>query len=173
MSATVPIVFDWTDEGVMRPKCGFSKLCDKQYVVGESYRLEVVEQRSMQSHNHYFAVVEEAWRNLPETIADRWPTAEHLRKWALVQAGYRDEATFVCKTKAEALRFAAFMRSLEEYAVVVVDRCIVTRCVAKSQSLRAMPGKEFQASKVAVLDVLAKLIGVSSEDLKRNAARAA
>jgi len=129
------------------------------------------DRRSAVSHSHYFAAVNEAWRNLPEDMADDFPTSEHLRKWALVKSGFRDERSIACSSRAEALRIAAFVRPIDEFAIVVVREAVVTVYTAKSQSLRAMGKAEFQRSKDGVLDVLAKLIGTSTEDLK--SARAA
>ena len=80
----------------------------KQYTEGEIYPLEVREDRSANTHRHFFAAVNEAWSNLPEPLAERFPTAEHLRKYALVKAGYFDARTIVAASKAEAQRIAAF-----------------------------------------------------------------
>lgn len=167
-----PIIFEW-DGDAMKPLPHFRRLADKQFVVHENYRMEVVQHRSMESHRHFFAALNEAWGNLPEAHAGRWPTPDHLRRWALVQAGYRNETTYVAVSKAEALRFSAFLRSLDEYAVVTVDGGMVHCCTAKSQSMREMSKKEFQESKTAVLEQIAKLIGVSTDELSSNSGRAA
>jgi hypothetical protein len=170
---SAPLFFAWDGE-TMTPLPRFAKMADREFVVGENYRLEIVKERSATSHNHFFACIEEAWRNLPEIYADRWPSAEHLRKWALVRAGFREETTFLASSHAEAVRVGALMRSIDEYAVVTVDGRMVIRAVAKSQSMAAMPGKnEFQDSKDKVLDVIARLVGVDPKELSKNAGRAA
>ena len=168
----IPIVFAWDGE-VMKPLGRFAQLADKEFVIGENYQLEVTQPRSMASHRHYFACIAEAWANLPEDQAGRWPTPEHLRKWALVQAGYREETTYVAASKAEALRFAAFMRSVDGFAVVVVNDRTVMRMVARSQSLSAMTRADFSASKDAVLSAIGRLIGVDPTELRRNTGKAA
>ena len=127
--------------------------------------------RSKVSHDHFFASVEEAFKNLPEDLKDDFASAEHLRKWALIKAGFRDERSIAASSKADALRIAAFIKPMDEFAVVVVREAMVTQYVAKSQSLRAMGKAEFQRSKDAVFDVLAQLIGTDVASLK--AARAA
>ena len=167
-----PLVYFWDGE-CMKPLGHFAKLADKQFVVGETYRLEVVQHRSAESHRHYFACVNEVWANLPKAHVGRWPTPDHMRKWALVQAGYRTETTYIAYSKAEAARFASFLHSLDDYAVVLIDGKLVHHLRAKSQSYAEMSRKEFQASKWAVLDELAKLIGVTRDELSRNAGRAA
>lgn len=118
------------------------------------------EARSKKSHDHYFVLVEEAWANLPEYEADRYPTSEHLRKAALIRAGYRDERSIVCASKAEAERVAAFIKPIDDYAIVIPREAVVTVYTAQSQSKKAMGAKAFQESKEAVLGVLAQMIGV-------------
>jgi hypothetical protein len=149
------------------------RIADKEYVVGERYMLAPYEQRSTASHNHEFAWLHEAWLNLPERYAEQFPTSEHLRKYALIQAGYSDSHSLVCGSKAEALRVAAYIRPLDEFAVVTVNGPVVNRFVAKSQSRRAMGKEEFQRSKTRIMDVVAHMIGVPSETLAREAGRAA
>lgn len=147
--------------------------CESMFGAGEIVALTRHEDRSMNSHRHYFSCIGEAWRNLPDHMLDEFPSAEHLRKKALVRAGYADERTFVCASKAEAARMAAFLRPMDEYAIVSVREATVTVWTAKSQSVRAMGNAEFQASKEAVLDVISRLIGVSTDDLRQNTGKAA
>lgn len=172
MSAPVPLEFVWAD-GAMRPLERHRSRADRQYVEGEIYRLAVHEERSSNSHSHYFASVTEAWKNLPEKIAAEFPTADHLRKFALIRTGFRDERKVALASPAEAERIAAFVKPLDEYAVVTVEGQVVTIYTAKSQSYRAMPKGEFQASKTAVLDYLASLVGVDAQQLTHEAGRAA
>ena len=169
---TAPLTYTW-DGDAMIPLKRFTRMADAQFVIGEEYRLAIHEGRSMKSHSHYFAALTEAWRNLSDDHAERFPTVEHLRKWLLIKAGYRDERSIVCSSKAEAQRVAAFMRPADEFAVVTVNEAIVTFYTAKSQSVRAMGRKDFQESKQAVLDIAAGMIGVNRDDLRRNAGRAA
>lgn len=161
-----PLEFTWDGEH-MRPR--HPRAADREYVVGETYRLGVIEDRSTASHNHYFAALAEAWRNLPDEMIEQYPTPEHLRKRALIQAGYRDERSIVCASKAEALRFAAFLRPMDEYGVVVVRGNVALHMTAKSQSMKAMKKQEFEESKRAVLDLAARLIGVEPAVLEANA----
>lgn len=166
-----PLLYQWDGE-CMRPLGRFARLADQQFVVGQNYRMDTIEERSAESHRHFFACVEQAWLNVPEIHAGRWATPDHLRKWALIQAGFRKETTFVASSKAEAIRLAGYLQTLDEYAVIAVDGRVVTRATAKSQSIREMPRKEFQDSKQAVLDVLADLIGVDPTQLATEAKHA-
>lgn len=159
-----PLDFTWTGEAMV-PR--HPKAADRLFVVGEVYPLAAHEERSSATHRHYFALINEAWQSLPEGMADRFPTADHLRKWALIKAGYRDERSVVCASKAEAQRVKAFVRPIDDYAVVVASEAVVIVYTAKSQSMKAMGKAEFQASKVAVLDTIASLIDVTPETLTR------
>lgn len=168
-------IYEWTGEA-MQPLRSLAKLCDKEFVIGLRYRMEVIQQRSKESHDHYFACLDEAWNNLPEICAGRWLSREHLRKWALCQTEFRNEVMFITKSKAEALRCASLVHKLDEYAEVQIDGCMIAVYTAKSQRMHgegAMSRKEFQASKDAVLDIMSKLIGVPVEELTRHAGKAA
>lgn len=162
----IPIPCQWDGEALV-PHRGFAKRADEQFVVGERYTIDVVEERSAKSHAHYFASINEAWSNLPEDQVERFPTAEHLRKWCLIKAGYADSCQIVAASRAEALRLAAFIRPMDTYAVVTVEGPVVTRWTAHSQSMRAMGKKVFQESKDAVLGILAGLIGVTADELTK------
>lgn len=147
--------------------------CAVRFTIGADYYVEPQEPASGKSRGHYFASLNEAWKNLPEDQADRFPTVEALRKWALVQAGYRDERTHVCGSAAEAMRLRATISGLDEYAVILARGNVVTIYTAQSQSAKAMGKKAFQESKDAVLGIVANLIGVSGGELERNAGQAA
>lgn len=170
MTGPIPMDFDWDGEAMVprRPK-----LADRYYVVGETYRLAPYEERSMRSHRYYFASVNEAHKNLPDDLAERFPTADHLRKFALIKAGFRDERSIVAGSKAEAQRLAAFIKPMDEYAVVTVREAVITVYTPKSQSVRAMGKKAFRESADKVLDVISAMIGTDSDTLQRNAGQAA
>lgn len=165
-----PLYFTWTG-AVMRPE--LPKAAARQFKTGERYRLGVIEERSVNSHNHYFASIAEAWKNLPEQYAERFPSAEHLRKWCLVKAGYADERSIACASPEEAAKVGAFVRPLDDFAVITVRENVVKVYTAKSQSTRSMDKKEFGESKNAVLDICAEMVGVTQAELAANADRAA
>lgn len=143
------------------------KALDAEYVVGEIYRFERHEPRSMESHRHYFALIHEAWQNLPERLIDDFPSSEHLRKTALIKAGYCTKRQIVCATKQEAMRTAGFIQELDDYAIVTIEDKVVTVYRAVSQSIPAMGRKDFQTSKDRVLQIISDLIGVDVAALKK------
>lgn len=167
-----PITFRWSGEA-MEPVGRFSRECDQHFTVGETYTLVTQEDRSGNSHRRFFAIVNEAWKNLPEDLAERLPTPDHLRRYALIKAGFADQRQIVASSRAEALRLAAFVRPMDEYAVVSVDGLVVTVWTAHSQNMRAMGKERFKASVDGVEHVLGQMIGVAPEALSRNAREAA
>lgn len=160
--AAPPIDFTWDGEAMvpLRPR-----VADQNYVVGERYRLVVEEERSQASHNHEFGWLAEAWANLPEDISDLYPTPTHLRKRALIQAGYYHEQIIDAGTKAAALRVAQAIRAREEFSLVSVDGPMVAIRSAKSQSRRSMKKAEFEASKRAILEIVSGMIGIAPDEL--------
>ncbi len=168
----LPVVFRWQD-GHMVPEARYEKVARRQFAADEDYPMVVLEARSRASHNHFFASVDDAWHNLPEDIAIRWPTAEHLRKWVLVETGWFDEKDFNCESPARAKELAAFIRKVAEYARIIVHGKQVIVREAKSQSEAAMGKEMFQKSKRDVLDLLAAMIGTTRGTLSKEAGRSA
>lgn len=168
---TALFIFTWDGEAMI-PLPRMAKACDREFVVGEQYRLEVHEERSAKSHSHYFACVGEAWKNLPENLAEHFPSPDHLRKFALIKRGFFDERSVVCATPQEAERVAAFVKPMDDYAVISASGAMVQVFTAKSQSVRAMGKREFQTSKDAVLEYLSALIGVELGALSHRARNA-
>lgn len=166
-----PTLFRYEGEGVMQALRPIA--ADRVYVVGQKYTLEEVYERSAATHAHQFAWLAEAWAQLPESIADQYPTPEFLRKAALIDAGYYVETILDAGTNAAALRAAAMMRSDDEYARVVVRGPLVVRRVAKTQRKQGMTPKDFQDSKSKVMEIVAALIGVAPDALQQNTGRAA
>lgn len=156
--AIAPIFAEWTGDS-FAPLARFKKQCDASLVIGERYKIEIVEERSAVSHAHYFAQLHEYWLSLPESIADQYASVEHLRKKALIACGYADERSIACASKAEAQRVAAFINPMDGYAVVTVREAVVRVYTAQSQSLRSMGKSEFQKSKESILEYISALIG--------------
>lgn len=169
MTAKPPIAFRYTN-GAMIPR--LRSQADRFYEEGESYVLEEYHSRSINSHNHFFATLNDAWMNLPERLAGEYPTAEHLRKRLLIQAGYCDEQKVVFSTANDAIKASAIALAHDDYIVADVSDRTLTIWTAKSQSVKAMGAKDFQASKSAVLEIAAQMIGTDTKTLTHNAATA-
>ena len=158
-----PVAFQWDGE-VMKPLQ--TKRANAFYTVGERYIMVPVCHRSDATHKHEFAWLREAWMNLPEDLADQYPTTEHLRKRALIDCGFYDESITDCGTTAAALRVAATFRAIDDFSLVIVRGPYVIRRTAKSQSKRAMGAAEFQKSKTAIMDLIAGMVGVKPAELE-------
>lgn len=168
MNQVPPMYFNWdAGRSVMVPRR--PRMADRIYVDGEEYRLGVIEERSTNSHAHYFAALAEAWQNLSDEQIERWPSVDHLRKYALIKTGYCDERSLACSSKAAAGRIAALVRGMDGYAIVALSECTVRVFTAKSQAYRHMGKDVFQASKTAVLDYVASLIGTTRGQLEQHA----
>ncbi len=167
MTPDRPQGFTWDGESMV-PRS--PRLADKAYTVGESYLLVPHEERSSATHNHEFGWLKDAWLNLPEKLADEFPTPEHLRKRALIDGGFYDQTVIDAGTNAAALRVAAAIRAREEFSLVIVRGPVVVIRTAKSQSRRSMNKQEFQASKTAVLEIVSGMIGVKPAELVGQAA---
>ena len=163
-----PVMFQWNGEAMV-PQPRFMPLCDKQFVVHEEYPLLPVEPRSMKSHNHFFAALYEAWSNLNEADAKRFPTEEHLRHWALIQCGFCHEKVLPCEKPSLAKNVAALIRTSDPYAVIIVKGDVVKVLTAKSQSHAAMGNDEFKESKEKTLDLVATMARTTRKELAKEA----
>ena len=159
-----PIQCIWTGEVFKPTSDRFRRAADDRFGAGEVVTLDQIQSRSQASHGHYFAVLHEAWASLPGELAARFPTEDSLRVYALCKAGYCDVETFVAASEAEAQRLSAFVN--KGNVMVTVKGATVTRLTPHSQSMKAMGAKAFNESKAAVLDVVADLIGVQTDDLR-------
>ena len=109
----------------------------KAYTPGRRYWLEEVSDRSWFSHRHEFAWIAEAWNNLPEALAETFPTPEHLRKAALIATGWHREMIIEAGSAAAALRVAAYAKGRDEFAHVVTRGPTVTVRWARSSACMA------------------------------------
>lgn len=156
-----PIILRYEGDGEFRVLSSYwAARADREFVVGETYKMAEQHDRSSASHNHYFASIAKGHGNLPGELLEIYPSTEHLRKKALIRKGYRDEREYVCASKAAALELVRTIRVLDDYAIIEARENVVRIWTAKSQSVKAMGPKEFQESKQAVLDFIDDLLGV-------------
>lgn len=169
--ASAPIPLRYEGNGDFRVMSNYwMARADKDFVIGETYKMVEHHERSTASHNHYFASIKNGFDNLPEQLLETYPTTEHLRKKALIWKGYRDERTIVAASGAEAQRIAAFVKPMDDFAVVTVKDAVVRVWTAKSQAAKAMGNREFQQSKSDVLEFIDDLLGVERGSTARSEA---
>lgn len=163
MSDTLPMRYE--GNGVFR--CLHPKRVTLE--VGAVHGWQMAEHRSKSSHDHFFAVINEAWKSLPEDMADDFPSPEHLRKWALIKAGFCSETRIVCANNSEAMTLATKAKAMDRYSVVAIDGKAVTIWTADSQRRDAMGRQAFQEAKERALHIVSNLIGIDATTLKEAA----
>jgi hypothetical protein len=149
-----PMYFKWLGS-FMAPTARFSRLAERTFTSGYTYRMIVEEERSAASHRQYMAAVHEGWMQLPEPWDIAFPTEDHLRKYLLIKAGFCDITKVVGDRRVP----------VDGYAIVCKEDGVLTVYQAKSQSYKAMGKEEFAKSKTAVLDLLADMIGITTTQL--------
>src|ERR1700688_707706 len=166
--SSFPVKFRWNGVGMVPLPGHATKMCQKQFVPGNIYFLHEVTERSTVSHDQQFAWLNDAWKTLPDHLAEEFPTPMHLRKRALIDCGFYHETIIDVGTKAGALRVAAYIQGEDQFAYVVVRGPLVVKRVAKSQRMHGhdrMLKDEFQRSKQAILEHISALLGVTPETL--------
>lgn len=166
-----PLLFTWEGDLFRPAGAHWQKQCDQFYVIGEKYRLVEYHDRSITSHNHEFAWLADAWANLPDDLHERFPSAEHLRKYALIRTGWCESTDTVFSTSDDALAGGTLARRGDTYAVIEVKGTVVRRHSAKSQSKRAMGKQDFQRSKDDILAYIAGMLNVTPEQLMANSGK--
>jgi hypothetical protein len=160
-----PMWFQWDGEAMI-PRS--RRAADERFVIGEFYRLGEIEEASEVSRSHQFVWLKEAWANLPDHLVAAYPSPEHLRKAALINTGWCTTTDYVCTSHAEAQRWATNLRrEVSPYDVVEVSAGVVRVHRARSQKKGAMDRKDFQDSKNAILEWVAKLLEVDPAALER------
>lgn len=163
MSDTLPMRYE--GDGLFR--CLHPKRVKQ--AVGDVHGWQMAEHRSKASHDHFFACVNEAWKSLPEDMADDFPSPEHLRKWALIKAGFCSETRIACANNSEAMTLATKAKAMDKYSIVAIDGKLVTIWTADSQRKDAMGRQAFQEAKERALHIISELIGTDAATLKEAA----
>lgn len=165
-----PIMFLWTEDEIMAPLGRMLPLARRQYAIGETYALGPVENIAGSSRAPLFIAVKNAWNSLPEDDK-RFPTEEHLRKRALVAAGWATHRQVVMNTPEDAMKMVAAARALDAYAVITVKENVVDIWVAKSIGAGQITAEEWKVVKPRALDFVAEQINTTRTELERNSKR--
>lgn len=163
MSDTLPLLYE--GNGLFR--CLHPKRVKLD--VGAVHGWQMAEHRSKASHDHFFAIINEAWKNLPEDMGDDFPSPEHLRKWALIKAGFCSETRIACANNNEAMTLATKAKAMDKYSIVAIDGKAVTIWTADSQRRDAMGRQAFQEAKERALHIISNLLGTDITILKEAA----
>lgn len=166
---TPPVCFLWNGSEMAPHGASAAKTADQQFVIGQTYWLEEMSERSWISHRHQFAWLQQAWENLPEEIAPTFPTPEHLRKKALIATGWMNERIIHTNNWDESVRFAKFAKHVDPFADIHISPYVVIVRTARSQRMRGegrMSKGEFQESKSDIIAWISQLIGVEPDQLR-------
>jgi len=119
------------------------------------------EERSRQSHDHYFAALTERWKSLSNIQRLEYPTVEALRHRALIKAGYYDVVEYKMPSVRDAYVLAGVLANNDKADCTVIEIVggTVIHYTAKSQAYKAMGKTIFEKSKDAVLSICDELIG--------------
>lgn len=163
-----PVFCLWDGEHFV-PNKSFKHYCDHKFTIGEVYPLIVEEERSRSSHNHYFAAIGEGFNNLSEENSKNFANKDHLREWCLIQCGYCIKTDYVLSDNKQARKLAADIKARNPYAVISVRGNVVMAWEAESQSHESMKKERFEASKRAVLELVASMARTTASQLNKEA----
>ncbi len=163
-----PFYFVWTEEGVFKPLTPYiGRMCDQHFTVHDQYRMVEQPERSRKSHNEFFATIKDMWASMPEHLEAEFPSPDHFRKYLLCRTGFCDKASYVAGTNAQAVALAAFLKPLDEYAIITISGKVVTMYRAHSQAFDAMAGPDFQKAKTAIYDMASIVLATPAPKKKR------
>ena len=142
---------------------------------------ELVKIRSPQDHNRFFAVIARAYECWPESHEHQPSSAEHLRAYLLVSAGYHDVATVdlswvtqdknlltLARLNVEASIAAGLARG--DYVFTRPRGDIVEVLRPKSIAWAALGQKEFGPIRQACEEIIENVIGVKADQLLKEKA---
>ncbi|MEM6546467.1 MAG: hypothetical protein AAF713_01850, partial [Pseudomonadota bacterium] len=120
---------------------------------GDVVEVSASKPRSRSTHNWYFAMIQNAWQNLPEWLQhEDWAkSAEHLRAYALIATGQCTTHTLLMEDNRQAAACALLLRAKAPMAVTVAEGNVVVHHEPISQSERSMSGIEFKLSAEKVI----------------------
>jgi hypothetical protein len=168
-----PFKARWTEQQMLDVLPFWRPRLERELKPGDVVDLVEHNARSSSSHKHFFAAINEAWKNLREGRDEEFPDPEILRKWCLTYTSYCDVRHYQTGSFAESTRLARILKEQPEYCRVKIDGRMVTQFTPHSQSYEKMSGRTFQACKGAVFDVLARELGVTVEALEEAGKKAA
>lgn len=139
--------------------------------------------RSLPQHRRYFAIINAAYSQWPESYLDFQPrSSEHLRKWLQVEAGYGVGVdTTLSFPKSRHAEAKAFVQAIVDLVRIAYKEDIFPRInrhtgqirfyASKSISFCELPHLEACRLFDAVSEIVTAVIGVPAEKLlKENAA---
>lgn len=141
------------------------QILDEHLTAGDLVCLTEDNSRSMKQHRWLFALVRKAFDTLPMDQVLRFPSEEHLRKYALIKAGWCDINTQsfstpeMAKLAAKAFKIGANITTDgRNFTMTVVRDDTVMYVTPRSISLRACKGAEWESACQGVVNYLCELL---------------
>lgn len=136
--------------------------------LGNTFELETIEDRSNEHHRWLFAVVKKVFENLPEVHAEQFKNPEHLRKRALIEAGWCRHIKMHADDAPEIMRLCIW---LDPYMLISAGLHGVNIYQAKSMRMKRNGGEltkeKFKEVVERMLHYMAGLIGLDPAELLR------
>lgn len=169
MTTTSPIYCQYMGEGEFKVARRFAKRCDEQYVIGETYCMDPIDEAQAGRDRFYHAALREIWLNLPEQYDGQFPHCDDFRKWCLIHCGFATKARIPCGSVKTAQALLPHITP-NEFAIIELEGAIIVITKAKSQKMRGgMDKAERQRSYDETLAFAQSLIGVDSASLEQRA----
>lgn len=115
------------------------------------------------ARRRFFAIIKDAFENMPDHWRVILPSSEHLRKYVLCQVGHCDTTVTDCSSKAAAERVAALAKHLDTFSVSTVNGVLVTTSIARSMRKRVCPKAVFMALSEKAYAHLNEMMGYDVE----------
>ena len=115
------------------------------------------------ARRRFFAIIRDAFDNMPEHWRPIIASPEHLRKWVLCKIGHCDATVTNCGSKASALEVQALAKRLDTFAVVDIAGKVVTVATARSIRKRVCPKAMFMPITEKAYAYLNEMMGYDVE----------
>lgn len=115
------------------------------------------------ARRRFFAIIRDAFENMPDRWRPLLPSSEHLRKFVLCQIGHCDTTVTDCGSRAAAERVAALAKHLDTFSVSTVNGALVTTSLARSMRKRVCPKKVFMPLTEKAYAYLNEMMGYDVE----------
>lgn len=141
------------------------KVLEEQLQQGATVVFTEDKERSSKQHRWLFACIRKAFETLPEKQIPRFPTAEHLRKGALIKAGWCDihqqafSSAKVADLAAKSFKLGVNLTTGgKNYTLAIANDNVVTYAVPRSISFKACRGPDWEAVCIGVINYLSELV---------------
>ena len=138
---------------------------------GDKLLMTVTKQRSAPHHRMFFALINTAFHNWPETYEFQPDNAEHLRAWLEIKAEHREVLHFEVEEGADPKITQDIVQQslnmMEGYAWVVLRERKIWVTTPKTIQWSKMGQKEFNEVSAGIFEIIEEIIGVPIEELQR------